>query len=468
MSVCVEAKESVTPLICGPGSPHVIQDHHTFDVTKLPKQIQNPLLELSRRIGFSTSSLLAPMFTVAGAGLGNGFVLETELFPGSLNACLDCGLIGDTMGAEWVAELITQPLREEQDRRIAASANTTAKVLRKRIRDIEAEKERFFGNALMRDPAAESSFDSRIQALHDQLYPVLIVEDPAPGCAHDAAIRSGGNGVLVSYGDAMMQILIKARKKGSLDFVLLGRAQHNKSHEGGVLENHNTSLVRPAVSCLIRCSEQSMSNLLCSPQPAVAQFVDQLIIAFPANSMSTTCGSVPDSWRLLLTDLLVHRGPSGSRTLTLSPSASALLVQYARDLGVHGQPGRLSRQAAMLVGKIALILHAISSTSAHEIPAATVIAAIAVAEAIIKQTTAAANRCVSSHGTSGLTAKAARLFQKIQTRPPISERELQRRTNMRADELRLVVEHLVQLGQVRYRPEDHLIESLHAQQQAGN
>src|SRR6266851_6667983 len=100
MSVCVEAKESVTPLICGPGSPHVIQDHQTVDVTKLPKQIQNPLLELSRRIGFSTSSLLAPMFTVAGAGLGNGFVLETELFPGSLNACLDCGLIGDTMGAE--------------------------------------------------------------------------------------------------------------------------------------------------------------------------------------------------------------------------------------------------------------------------------------------------------------------------------------------------------------------------------
>ena len=109
---------------------------------------------------------------------------------------------------------------------------------------------------------------------------------------------------------------------------------------------------------------------------------------------------------MLLTKLFVHRGPSGPRILTLSSSALALLLQYG--LKLQGQPGRLSRQAAILAGKIALILHAISTSAVHEIPAATMIAAIEIADAIIAETNAAANRCVSSHGTSGLMAKAAR------------------------------------------------------------
>jgi DNA-binding IclR family transcriptional regulator len=65
-------------------------------------------------------------------------------------------------------------------------------------------------------------------------------------------------------------------------------------------------------------------------------------------------------------------------------------------------------------------------------------------------------------------AKAARVLQQIQAHPPISERDLQRNTNMRADEVRLVVEHLIHLGQVRYRQEDDLIEPVPARQQAGN
>jgi hypothetical protein len=264
----------------------------------------------------------------------------------------------------------------------------------------------------------------------------------------------------------MMQMLPKSRKKGRLDLVQLARAQQNKSHEAGVLEHHKTAVVHPAISSLIRCRELTMAALLCSQEPAVAQFVDQLILSFPTNSMSTSCGSVPESLRVLLTKLFVHRGPSGPRILTLSSSALALLLQYG--LKLQGQPGRLSRQAAILAGKIALILHAISTPAVHEIPAATMIAAIEIADAIIAETNAAANRCVSSHGTSGLMAKAARVLQQIQAHPPISERDLQRNTNMRADEVRLVVEHLIHLGQVRYRQEDDIIEPVPARQQAGN
>jgi len=123
--------------------------------------------------------------------------------------------------------------------------------------------------------------------------------------------------------------------------------------------------------------------------------------------------------------------------------------------------------AVVLAGKRTLILAAYATESANQISEATVATAIELTRRSRRDTNVPANRCVAAQQTSELGAKAARVLQKIRTRG-ISERELQRKTSLRADELRLVVEHLVRLGQVRYRPEDDLVEPVRVPQPAGN
>jgi hypothetical protein len=59
----------------------------------------------------------------AGAAFGNSVALETSIFPSPLNACLHCALIDESPEVELLVQVLAQPFREEQDRRIVALGN---------------------------------------------------------------------------------------------------------------------------------------------------------------------------------------------------------------------------------------------------------------------------------------------------------------------------------------------------------
>src|SRR5216684_4378663 len=96
----------------------------------------------------------------------------------------------------------------------------------------------------------------------------------------------------------------------------------------------STSTASPAAGLL--CDRQAMASLLCSPDPAVEQFADELIICTPENlgtSVSSGSAAVPDSLRALIANLLKRPSGGKPRHFSLSPAGSALLLEYAQASG---------------------------------------------------------------------------------------------------------------------------------------
>jgi hypothetical protein len=433
--------------------------HSAYEPT-LPEPLDLVMQDLSALFGFSAASLLAPILTLAGAALGDSVVLETSISPSPLNACLDCALLDESPEVESLAQVLAQPFREEQDRRIAALGSLRPKDIRANIRAVEDQREAFFGQTLFRDSAAEASFDQEVQACQNLLYPVLLVENLPPGFIHQAIVRNGGNGLLCLENAETVRSLLKSPKKSRADFEAKARAFQNRTRESGLLEEHQgPTLVRPSISCLLRCDAPTIAGLACSPDPAVQHFAQQLILCSPAASrFSMSCGSagVPDSWVAIITNLFLSRVTAKPRRLILSLQAEALLLEYTRECGRESQPGRLTRLAPVLAGKTALILHVSTTGSPMAISVATMAAAIALTRQLTQDSDAVANQCVSAHQSGDRRARTARLLQKIQANAQISERELQRSANLKIEELRAIVDELVRMGQVHYRQDGRI------------
>ena len=85
------------------------------------------------------------MLTISGVALGKDSLVETPLLSAPVHASFLCAFVGEKSGRleDWVDRL-AQPLREEQDRRLAALGNLRAKDLQAQMKAIEEEREAFF------------------------------------------------------------------------------------------------------------------------------------------------------------------------------------------------------------------------------------------------------------------------------------------------------------------------------------
>lgn len=419
----------------------------------LPNPFDEVVRDLSQQFTCSAASVLTPSLTFAGGVVGNSMVLETNAFSSPLNACLDCAVIENSPEVEFLMQTLAQPLRDQQDQRIAALGDLSAKDIKAKLRTIEEEEASFFGQALFRDAEAQASFQDRKRKWEDLLCPILLVENLAPGLLHNAVMRSGGNGLMDLRNALAVRGLLNARKKGKADFEVKTRAFQNKTREATLLEdNRGATPVRPAISGLLHCDRQTMASLLCSSDGTIKQFLAQLIIVSPDFSGRTAAyrsAAVPDSWRTLIANL-VNQRTTQSRRLSLSPVASALLSQYIQEIERQREPGRLDRLAPILAAKSALIFSASTGESRDEIPEAIMSAAIEFSRQAIRETNLAANRCISAEQSSGRESNQRRVLQIVAAESQISERDLQRSANLKIEQVRSLLNELVHAGQVRY------------------
>jgi len=139
---------------------------------------------------------------------------------------------------------------------------------------------------------------------------------------------------------------------GTVTVELLSYAWLGKTPETGfLLDNRSGTLVRPALASLLICNPATLARLVCSAEPVVRHFVDQLIIPAPPKSLPnliTAFGGralVPKSWRTLITRLVASREPGQQRHVALSRAASSVLAEYAQEIdrlqferaGIHAQ-----------------------------------------------------------------------------------------------------------------------------------
>src|SRR5712671_6445746 len=135
---------------CGSGYFFDFRDWRQFDITDTVANSKGNDTAANPRLDASGPSLLAPMLTIAGPFVGT--VLDTDLFSAPVTTALDCGLVGGNTA--WLEELMTgliQPMRDEQDRRLAALRTARPKELRAQIREKERERKAFFGNNPVRN-----------------------------------------------------------------------------------------------------------------------------------------------------------------------------------------------------------------------------------------------------------------------------------------------------------------------------
>jgi predicted HTH transcriptional regulator len=76
--------------------------------------------------------------------------------------------------------------------------------------------------------------------------------------------------------------------------------------------------------------------------------------------------------------------------------------------------------------------------------------AIELTRRTIRDTNTAANQCISAEQSSSRVVNRARVLRIIIANCKISERDLQRSANLKIDEVRAILEELVQMGQARY------------------
>ncbi len=358
--------------------------------------------------------LLAPMVTISGVALGNTSFVETPLLADPVHASLSCALVGeDSRQWEDTVDRLTLPLRREQDRRLAALGNQSAKEIRARIRSIERERESFFAGAVVRDPAAVATFEERIREFTKLLRPALVVENLRPGLLERAAARGGGSH-LAAYNESLFSELTRARP----DFELLLRSWQGKTPQTRLLqENATVSSVRPLIGGLFRLGHAVLARLACSSDPLFREFFDRLIVvAFPSAQLA-----VPDCWSELVSGLL--SACSHQRGLRLTSAAHARLAGYRTE--VAGQ-GRRNRHGPALAVKNAVILHFWAGDPAREVSGQTMELGIVKAKEFIGHSITTVNACVAAEPRE-LNEEERQLLIKLEVHGPLSDRDLQRK-----------------------------------------
>src|SRR5216683_7150598 len=127
----------------GPESPAV---ESIIAGVAMPEEIGRVLREVGNQFGLAPASLIGGVFSVLGAAVGNGAILETSFFPAPVNSSLHC-LLFDQEGnaAERSVQALIQPLRDVQDQKLTTLMQAGAKKVHEQIHRVERERESFFG-----------------------------------------------------------------------------------------------------------------------------------------------------------------------------------------------------------------------------------------------------------------------------------------------------------------------------------
>ncbi len=379
-------------------------------------------------------------------------MIETPLFAQSIHAALSCGLVAEDPET-WVGTLdrITLPLRQEQDIRLSALGRDRSSEIRAEIRRIEAEREGFFGGAVVRDPGAVASFSERIRKLEALLRPALLIENAPAGSLEKAAARGGGS-LLALCNDTLVGGASGARR----DLELLVRTWRGKSSQTSLLQEHAVaSPVRPLVGVLLPMSQAALARVACSGDPLMRQFFGQLILLeLPERPLV-----LPDCWFDLMSRLIASSGQK--RRLTLATAAHARLAAYQAEVErLESGQNRLTRQGPTLALKMALVFHSWAGDPGREISDETMNLGITKAKAFVQASATMATRCVVAKPGEALDEVQRHLLVKIQVSGPLSIRELQRKYDkISVEELEAKLRPLIARGKVRHRA-DGLFEAV--------
>jgi hypothetical protein len=398
--------------------------------------------------------LLAAMLTISGATLGNASSLETTLLPNRVNGALHCALVGDSAQCEDLADRLTDFLRREQDDRLVALGNSRTKDIRSQIKEIEQEREAFFGGSVVRDRTAVASFEDRIRTLQRLLHPALIVENPQAGGLEKAAARCGGS-LLAVYGESFIADLKRAR----CDIEILVRSWQGKTPQTRLLDENAAALVvRPVIGGLFCLSQPTLARLACSLDPVVQRFFDRLIIV-PVTGTELV---LPDYWKEIISRCLTAPRLQGSLALALSAQTRLATFKAETEQSIC-EEGRLRRQAPLLAAKVSRVLHVWVGDLAAEIGGETMERAVARTKKFVQESVNTANRCVAS--SAQLEEGEEQLLTKLRVHGPMSAHLLQRKyKKISMQELERVIGKLMAKGKV-HRREDGVLEPV--QQAAG-
>jgi len=396
---------------------------------QLPEEVERALTEVGNQFGLVPTCLVGGVFSVLGAAVGNGAILETSFFPAPVNSSLHC-LLFDKEGnaAERSVQALIQPLRDIQDQKLTTLMQAGAKNVHEQIHRVERERESFFGANAVRDPAVEASFEAKITQLRSLLHPVIISENCLPGNLYQAAAKGDGRGLLAVYGDLAFGQLLGAKKRAA-DLDVLSRGWLGKTPENGALDTTKSQLlIRPAIGCVLICSSGTIARLVCSGEATTREFVDRLILSDAARMMRSGSAvtadgrrQLPERWSTLIQRLVRLRESGAQRRVRLSSQAVDLLAEYVREVDQSGQE-RWLKHAPTIAAKLAVILHFCGAGTMTEIVENTMRNAVVLARWLIKETAATASQCAAREQENSVREEATRMLQKLRSLMSLGKR----------------------------------------------
>jgi hypothetical protein len=416
---------------------------------QLPEELERFLIQMSNQFEIPPLAALLVTMAIMAAALGDGVVLATPLGP--ISGSLACALWDDEARIRPLVDILIQPFRDAADARLAELGEAGLKGVYQQIRDLEEQREAFFESDPVRDAKVESRFNAKVKALRALLRPALILENPAVGSLYQTVARGGG--ALALYHDSMVGRLLDAPKKGGADFDFLTCAVRGRTPENSFLPSNIRRLVRPSLSSVLICSKQRLEGLLCSGQPKVLEFKQQLLLSGVVRHR-VRAGVALDSsslrsWGAWIGGLLsASLGPA--RRLTLSPRALGLMGEYGRKLerGVAAQ--RHLAWVPILAAKLSMLLHCFLGGLGAEISETTMRISLALAECLRQESASTARGCMTEQNGNDLDDRLDRMEEKISQMQPVRFRKLRRSYDVQeAAPHRTVLDELVRRGRAR-------------------
>ena len=252
------------------------------------------------------------------------------------------------------------------------------------IEDLRREREAYFGKAQYRSPRIEAEYAAQIQALRRVLRPLLVVRNPRAGTLPQAALTSGGTGLLATYSrDEHVYQIVDGSPRSCCDLDLLSAAWRNQTPDPVRINPRHLPTVRPVVTVLLLCSHSTATRIVCSEEPLVRELAERVIFVKVAKltpNSNSALNPVPRAFRETVSRLVAARDSTPQRRLGLSRRAATALLDYAGQAErFRPARGRWFGEPVMLAAKIALIIHVCSDQQNNLIAVTTMRQAIILA-----------------------------------------------------------------------------------------
>jgi len=439
---------------------------------QLPPEFKQFLTQVGANFGIAPALLLGGTLVNSGVAIGNGVVLQTSLWPSPINASLGFALAADpTEPIEAAFEALSQALRDEADQRLSGMAGGV-KEIEQQIRNLEADRRAYFGSDVVRNVEVEANFQAKIERLRVLLNPLIMLENPRPGAIELGVQNSGGKGLFVWFEDSSFSRFLDAAKRDPGGFKFLTQTWEGKTPEWSFSKlSRGRPIIRPVVGSLLSCTPGTIARLVCSKEPAVREFADQLIMARgkptqPASSNNGYLEALADFWPAWIGRMVGLRDGGLRRRLRLCRGAAAALAHYIKETCQQlSEQERWTKRGPIKAAKVALNFHLWRSEASDELSEATMCAAIRTTRWLNQESAATACACAAGEEDRKIREQAAIMLQKLKKRiehfqRPITRRDLYQCYDNESRALHdPVLEFLLRAGQVRWlddRPDGRL------------